>query len=310
MAAPVLLERNVLGANLLSQLTTDILTQTDWARPNSGSFPTLFKATTTRGAQMCIDLNTTAADLNKMSLTAYRTHDGTTGVDPALTYIRYKRTTGGAFATNTYHYVLSLSKEHFFLSVEGPRVGETGADAAAYGSLRNYVFLCDMVPYNAGDTVPTVLLGGPPTNVAPTLAALCHEVRASRNAADNAAWVPGHLCSLQWPNGMPSGVLNEQRVTSMDSNKLHMPPYVYYDNTEGERGRMYELYLLGHTNPDFYEAPPPAVGSTFTYNSKTYKIHQLNKSDSVEAAWGPLGGAANGSTTSPNNSFVVALPAA
>lgn len=315
MAAPQIFTKDVVGANLLSTLQTDILAQTDWARPNSATFPTLYKATTTRGAQMCIDLNIAAADLNKMSLRAYRTHDGTTGVDSADTFIRYKRTTGGAFSTNTYHYVLSLSKEHFFLSIEGPRAGETGADSATYGSLRNYIFLCDLVPYNAGDTTAAVILGGPQTNAAPTLLALMHQVRVSRNGANTLAWTPGHLNALTFPQLLSTNngsvAFNEQRVAAMDSNNYHLSPYVFFDNAEGERGRLSDIFYAGMNYSELpTEVPSPPIGQSVTYNSKTYRLHQLNRNDGQEQTWGGLGFTIGGNTAWANYSHIIGIPAA
>lgn len=301
-------EFNVTGANLLSTLQTLILGSTDWARPNSGVLPTLFKCTTTRGAQMAIDLNTTAVDLNKMSLTAYRTHDGTTAVDPTVSFIRHKRTTGGAFATNTYHGFVSAGKEHFFLYIEGPRAGETGADSATYGSLRNYVFLNDLVPYHAADTTPAVVLGGPQTNVAPTLVANMHQVRVSRNAADSLAWNPGHLTSLQFPMIAAANFMNEKREAVSDSGNFYMSPYVLWDNTDGERGRLASFFYAGSTFADVLEATVPPIGQNVTYGGATYKLIQVNKSDTSEQAWGPLGLAANAGAALMNYSPVIAVP--
>jgi hypothetical protein len=308
MAATVYLERNVLGANLLSTLQTDILSQTDWARPNSGTFPTLYKATTTRGAQMAIDINIVAADLNKMSVRCYRTHDGTTGVDTADSFIRYKRTTGGAFATNTYHYVLSLGKEHFFLGIEGPRVGEAGPDSASAGSLRNYIFLNDIVPYIGSDTIPAVAFGGTPTNVAPTIAVQAHQVRISRNGGDSLAWVPGHMTSDIWPSIGVVSQMNEQRVSALDSSKVYHSPFKVWENTDGPRGRLASFFYVGHTGVDTFEAPPPSVGQIVTISSVQYKLLQVNKSDATEISWGSFGYANNAAAASINFSPIIAVP--
>lgn len=312
--ATVYYERNVLGSNLLSQLQTDILSSTDWARPNSATFPTLYKATTTRGAQMCIDLNTTAVDLNKMSLTAYRTHDGTTAGDSALTYIRHKRTTGGAFATNTYHYILSCGKEHFFLAVEGPRGGETGADSAVYGSLRSYVFLCDLVPYFGADTAATVILGGIPTNVAPAITNLSHQVRVGRNYANTLSWTTGHLTALSFPGINAQQGTNytayETRIATLDSNNYYLSPYVFWDNTEGIRGRLSSFFYAGFNYSDYTGdgTAPPLVGQVVSYGGATYKLIQVNRSDSSEATWGSFGAAMNANAGFINYSPIVGVP--
>lgn len=305
-------EFNVAGASLLSTIQTAILASTDWARPNSGTYPTLFKATTTRGAQMAIDINTVAADLNKMTMAAYRTHDGTTAGDSAATFLRHKRTTGGAFATNIYHGIVSAGKEHLFISMEGPRAGETGPDNASYGSIRNYVFLNDLVPYHAGDTIPVVILGGPPTNVAPSLLANAHQVRVSRNGADNASWNPGHLTALSYPfyNAQQGQgfFFNEQRVATLDSSTYYLSPFVFFDNNEGERGRLASFFYAGMNQWDQYEAPAPPVGQIVTYAGASYKLLQINKSDGSELAFGGFGAAYNSTAALVNNSVVVAVP--
>lgn len=302
-------ELNVLGSNLLSSIQTAILASTDWARPNSATFPTLFKATTTRGAEMAIDLNTVALTLQTMTATAYRTHDGTTPGDAATRYLRMKRVSAGSLAANTYHAVVSVGKEHFFLAIEGPRPGESSPDVAGYGSLRNYIFMCDLVPYYVADTVPAVILGGSSVNAAASLVNSSHQVVCSRNHLDTLSWVNGHLATLDFP-AMGSAInLNDQRITTLDSDNFDLAPYVYYGNDNGRRGRLSSFFFAGWPVPTIPEGTvAPPIGQIVTYGGASYKLLQVNKSDSSEETWGGFGAALNNSTSLLNNSPIVAVP--
>ena len=198
-------EFDCLGTALLSTIQTAILASTDWARPNSGSFPTLYKATTTAGAQMCIDINTTAITTTNLIYTWYRTHDGTTGVDPLSKGFRFKRNATGTLAANTYHGRVSAGKDHLYIDIEGPRPGETNTDHSGLGSLRNYLFMSALEPYyDTVDTTPTVIVGGGQwINTSSALGNGSHVAYASRNGRNTS---PGPLASsARSPTPLPTG---------------------------------------------------------------------------------------------------------
>src|SRR3954471_9618280 len=108
-------------ANLVADLKTAITSSSDWANITGN----ILKATTTRGAQMVVDLTDAAIALNLLTIAFYRTHDGVTGVDKITRFIYFKSGATGA-TTNPVYCVVSASKEHLYVSVEGPRSGQTG----------------------------------------------------------------------------------------------------------------------------------------------------------------------------------------
>lgn len=276
----------------------------------------LYKATTTRGAQMVIDLNDAVLTATGGGLTAavYQAHDGTNagtpstnGVGKSQRYL-YWRTNAGA-ATHPLHVVLSVGKEHFFLSVEGPRGGETGTLNAQYGSLKNYIFLCDIVPYDVGDTVPVVFAGGQSTNTWDgAFTNFSHVGHVSRNLANTGNWAPARLATLDFPKGGWGDTINYQRQRQAD-NKFILSPYVVFLEDTGMRGRLSSFFYAGWNWPDNnYEVPPPPVGTKVEYQGNWYKLLAVNKSDGARHCWAQLGAASQASGTLYARSPIVAVP--
>lgn len=309
-------EGDTLGSGLLAALQTAILASGDWARPNSGTYPTLYKATTTDGAQMCVDINTTALTLSQLGYTFYRTHDGTTGVDPLARSFRMKRNATGSLAANTYHWRVSAGKDHLYIDIEGPRPGEANPDQAAYGSQRNYLFMSALEPYyDTVDTTPAVIAGGGQvTGQSSSTSNYSHQCYASRNGTNTLSWTPGHLAALCHPvaaHGQDYG-MNEQRISVLDPDRHYTPsPYVFFDNTQGMRGRLMRFHFAGYTySPQISEGPAPQVGLVIDIDGVDYKLLQVSKSDGTggggEHVWGSFGLTYNYGT--PNSSVVVAVP--
>lgn len=268
----------------------------------------LYRATTTRGAQMVIDLNDQhfAVTDTGLKMAVYATHDGTTGLGKSQRFLHW-RTTAGA-ATHPLHVILSLGKEHFFLSIEGPRAGETGAMNANYGSLRNYAFLSDLVPYDAGDTVPVVFAGGQSiTTWDGAFANQSHIGHVSRNLQNTGYWSAAKLATLDFAKGGFAETLNLQRQRQVD-NKHLLAPYVVFVEDTGMRGRLASFFFAGYTVPDVHEVPPPPITTKVEYQGQWYKLLPVTKSDSARHCWSQFGASAQATAGTYARSVVVAVP--
>lgn len=269
----------------------------------------VYKATTTRGADMIIDLNDAhlaVTDAN-LKMAVYRSHDGLVGTDKSLRYL-YWRSTAGA-ANHPLHVILSLGKEHFFLSVEGPRGGETGAANATYGSYRNYVFLNDVTPYDPGD-IPVVFAGGSyPNSASAAFTIFSHIGHTSRNLAGITPWAQARLETLEFPKAGYQDTFNVQRLRALDSKYIFSPYVVFLDDT-GMRGRLNSFFFAGYNQPDLgsTDVAPPQVGAKQEYQGNWYKLLAVNKSDSNISCWNQFGAANQANSTTFQRSPVVAVP--
>lgn len=302
-------EFNCLGTDLLTTLRTAILASSDWARPNAAGKPDLYKATTTRGAQMAVDLNAVALTTQAATLDVFHSHDGTTGVSAARRYLRMKENAVGTLAANTYHGVVSAGKEHLFLSIEGPRASEANTDSTIYGSPRNYLAISDLVPYFAGDVIPAVIHTANIVNGVSSSVNNSHLAFASRDGLDSQYHSAGHLYTLDFPAGNAGDHYNNQMLASLDSNNLYLAPYVFFDSNQGIRGRLSSLFYAGYNFANIYDAPVPPVGQVVTYGGKQYKLLAVCKgaSSSATTSYAGLGAVANNSSLS-HYSPVVAVP--
>lgn len=276
----------------------------------------LYKATTTRGAQMVIDLNDAALSLTGalVSCAVYQSHDGTNAGTPSANGVgRSQRflywRTGAGTATQTLHVVLSVGKEHFFLSIEGPRGSEIGAVNGQYGSLKNYVFLCDLVPYDVGDTTPVVFSGGNATNdVNGSFTNFSHIGYVSKSLSGTANWAPARLATLDFPKGGWGDTLNVQRQRQTD-NKFMLSPYVVFLDDTGMRGRLSSFFFAGFNWPDNnYEVPPPPVGTKVQYQGDWYKLITVSKSEAARNCWAQFGAVVQSNGSLYARSVVVAVP--
>lgn len=294
-------------ANLLADLRTQILTSTAWARPNAGSRPDLYKATTTRGADMIFDLSDAAIGVNNLNMAVWRAHDGTTGTDKTVRYLHWRQT-GGA-TTNTLNCVVSISKEHVFISIEGPRPSQSGPVSANYGSPRRYFFMNDLVPYHGNDTTPVVVAGGSPFNSGSSLVAQSnYNVHVSRNWANSASWAPAKLLTLDFPAAYDAATLNVTRQTSADS-KHYLAPYVVFGDESGMRGRLASFFFAGYNVADTLELAVPPVGTRVQYQGQWYKLLAVSKGTDVSGPyWDQFGSASNTTATTFHRSPVVAIP--
>lgn len=261
-------------ANLVATLKTEIVKSTDWTNITGN----IMKATTTRGAEMVVDLTDAAITSMRMQCGVYRTHNGTTGTDKVIRYVAWKATVTGA-TTDILHVQLSVGKEHFYLAVEGPRQGEPNPDDSSNftGSMRQPLFLGDIVPYFASDTVPAVLLLG---NTAST-AFSSETVHVSRNAANSASWVPARLGTMTMPKAPTdvSGVqtYSPRRECSADGN-TYLWPWVVLEDTAGIRGRIAKCFFAGFNKSGGSTDAVPSLYARSTYGGETYMLVAPHKS--------------------------------
>ena len=271
----------------------------------------IVKATTTRGAEMILDLTAgeTLTELFRLNLrfwqelpADYATANTLNAVDRYL----YFRASGGT-TTQVIHVTLSISKEHLFVQVEGPRAHETGAFSTTYGSLRNYLFFSDVVPYHAEDTTPCVVASSGTVPVAAaSVNSQSHLADLSRNYDDDESWQGCRLGSITFPTVWETTTVAMERDCTIDGNK-YLFPYVVFGNKEGMRGRLARFFFAGSTAPTSYADSPAPVGEKVTFDGIIYKLLAVNKADGTNDAWGAFGAADNGNATA-GRSVVVAVP--
>lgn len=274
----------------------------------------VYQATTTRGAKMIVDFSDAALTQTALSLRFWRDYAVPTsgvpgaGTDGIAKYL-FWRSTGGTSAQNL-HVIVSASKEHLFVSIEGPRPGESSPVSATVGSSRQYMFIADMVPYHVGDTTPVVVCAASNAFVASSsVGNIPYNVHTSRNYANTGSWQSAKLLTLTAPAGNMAETIGAQRQTTGDGN-FYLAPYVVVGDDCGFRGRLNKFYYAGYTfstNPD---VPVAAVGSTLTYDGGTYKLLAVNKSDGSTNQYGPFGAVDNAATSTYWRSPIVAVQSA
>ena len=282
----------------------------------------VLRTTTVRGAPMILDLTAgmnNAEQGRKIGAGAYNEFTpGTTTVAPIVT--------GGASLRSAYfrrsnsnyssivHCIVSTSKDHIYISVEGPRMSEPLTANTNYGSSRGYVFMSDLVPYSSTDTIPVVVFGGQNTADSDGGSSnKTHTVSTSKSIDGLATWVEGTLLALAFPTVGYGLTIGSQRMTSIDgTDKYYLSPYVLASNECGLRGRLSSFFFAGSNFSNGGEQFNPTVGSEVIYNGVTYKLSAVSKSEGAGGStysWGSFGAAANGSSDhwlSP----VVAIPIA
>lgn len=267
----------------------------------------VLKATTTRGADMIVDLNSAPISTFALSMTIWRSHTGTAGID-GLNKFLYWRASGGALS-HSLHVIVSASKEHLFVSVEGPRAYETGAVSTTAGSQRQYFFINDMVPYHAGDTNPIVIAGGgshTATSASNMTTNRTFEVHQSRNYANSGSWAPAKLFTLSFQTSALAAGVNAQHQTTGDG-KYYLSPYVVIGDDCGYRGRLASFFGAGHNHADHTDYLAPPVNTTIAYQSKNYKLMAVSKGDASTLIYGPFGGSDNTAATTYWRSPVVGV---
>jgi hypothetical protein len=267
------------------------------------------KCTTTRGADMIVDLMDSHISVagTGLGMAAYRAHTGgLTGGTGRLGKWLYWRS-GTPVAANVIHCIVSASKEHLFISLEGPRYNETNPESATLGSSRNYFAICDLVPYFAGDTTPVA------TCIAKAITGLTASfpldlyVNNTRDAAATTDWPTARLLTLDNPSNGGAFSVNFQRQAAGDGN-WYLAPYVVVEDSNGERGRLAAFHFAGYINPDALDAlvPSPPIGSKITYGGQLYKIVVGNKTGTNNSQYAGFGAVANPSNNA--NGIAIAIP--
>lgn len=276
----------------------------------------VLRTTSTRGANIIFDL-TGSADTNSLRLpikvlggwsAPSGTLPGVASNGSVPKYLYWKRSSGQQ--NNVVHCTVSVSKEHVFIMVEGPRGSETGAQNSSYGSQRNYFFVADMVPYSASDTVAAVVAGGAPTDT--NDASIINRnfvVNISKSITGTKNWVEGKLLTLQVPNVGTSDTVGIQRFSTIE-DEFYFAPYVVSSDEAGFRGRLNNIYNAGLNGADNPEGMFPSVGAELTYAGGTFILTAVTKSDATSRNWGPLGMVGNDSSSSFWKSPIVAIPKA
>jgi hypothetical protein len=289
---------------------------------NSGAVlqygPVLLKATTTRGAQMVVGLTDGNAagwpSARYLGVSVFRMHDGTIsgGVDRLQRYITFSAGTTGT--NSTLHTTVSAGKEHFWLSIEGPRAGESGAQDASNGSARQSLMLCDLVPYHASDTVPAVVCAG---HVGNTASDQTTAVYVSRDQGNTQSWVPATALTLARPNNYastPYGTSTPQPVAKGDG-KYYLWPYVIVETADGLRGRLAKVFYAGNPFVVIGSEVTVTPGTKVTYGGEKYVVtgmlRNLGGSSSHTAnglGFGYSASVTTGAGTVLGASHVVAIP--
>lgn len=273
---------------------------------------TLIKGTTTRGAEMIVDLKagTDASELYRMDLRFWQNMPASYGAavptDSVDRYL-YFRTSGGT-GTQTIHVTLSVSKEHLFVALEGPRAHEVGTFNTTYGSLKSYMFFSDLVPYHASDTIPCVIASaGTNATASSSVDKQSHIADLSRTAADDESWQGCRMASLTFPTVQDVTTVAMERDSQIDGSK-YLFPYVVFGNKEGIRGRLSRFFYAGSTDPSSYADSAAPVGERVTFDGIVYRLIAVNKGDGTSDSWGAFGAADNSVAAGIGRSVVVAVP--
>lgn len=228
----------------------------------------IFKNVAPNGAQIVLDLLGAATlggpATHAMNVNLFRQHDGTTGVDKVSRGLAWKST--ATVMTDPVHIILSVGPGHIYLSIEGPRGGESGADNIN-GSYRQTLGVCELVPYFTGGPAAVVVIGHINTG-ASAADVLCH---VSRNHENTSSWVPARLATLQPalggvpPGGAPFGLTRR----SVGDGKDYLWPYVVVETGGGLRGRLKQFHYAGITVGSANDPTYP-VGERYTFESVNY----------------------------------------
>lgn len=272
---------------------------------------TVLKATTTRGADMIVDLTFGSFNVttNGLTMAVYRSYSGSglgTPTDVSTRWIFWR--SGAGTAASPIHVILSASKDHLFLQTEGARENETSPDSATLGSAKNYFFMDDIVPYYTTpyDTVAAVFAGGQLSGGLAAIATLSMYGHQSRNPLNTSSWEQSKLATLANPdNGL---ALSQHVQRNAPDGTFTVFPYVVFGDYTGQRGRLAHFWFAGFVNPDLIDpligAPP--INSKQTIGGDTYKLLLMNKTGTAVNCWSQFGGLSNPSNSV--NNIVVAVP--
>lgn len=237
----------------------------------------VLKCTNSDGVDMIIDLmdsHIINPTLTQTSIALYQSHDGTSGTDKLSGYLKV-RTASAADAAAVARLIVSVSKEHLFITSEAGRPGETGGHANWFPQ-RSCTFITRVVPYHASDATPAIYASIRSNTSASYTSNLDFYGRVSENVAGTDKWVPATLATLQYPT-LANLAPNLQRNCVHDGN-YYLSPYVIFEGEDGIRGRLETIWNAGWVSA-LQEIPgTPAgaavVGSVLEYDSQDFIITQ------------------------------------
>jgi hypothetical protein len=260
--------------NLTADLKTNILLSSDWSNPTSN----IVKATTTRGADLVVDLAKSAATAIRLGLSTWRSWTGSpgSGTDESSGWFLTWRNSGGA-TTDTLYCIVSASKEHLFISVEGPKAGDTNAISSTTGSATSTFYIGDLVPYHGGDTVATAVVV--PYNSATLAGNTSQFAYVARDQGNSRSWVPAIIASVTVPNIAGNATMMQHYAKG--DGKQYVFPVLVFEQSDGLRGRLADCFWAGFENGintiTNQALPGLAPDMEFTYDSKTYKVVRAYK---------------------------------
>lgn len=275
-------EYTTTAANWVSDTKTQITTSTDWSNITGD----IVKATTTRGAEMVLDLNKAAPVNNYATVAFWRNHNGSSGNDEITRYHHWKYQSGGT-TSNTLHCVVSASKEHLLVMTEGPYGPESNTDHVESGSKRATLMLADIVPYHGGDSTAAVVAVA---HISSSQSATTGNYFAavSRDAPDAASWVPAQLAVVQSPfspDMISSLGTSTLQVTAEGDGNSYLFPFVVVETENGLRGRVNNVYWAGWSKPtSAAEGQGFTENSLVTYGGNTFRIRRCVKAISTSSS--------------------------
>jgi hypothetical protein len=292
-------ETDTICSNAVTAIKAAIDASSDWTEIATD----IMKCTTTRGAQMVVDLTDAAASTARMQIAFYRTHDGTTGVDKITRYLNWQAAAG----TNVLHYRVSAGKEHLYVDVEGPRWNETGTPDGNHGGGRQNFAMSDVVPYHAGDTTPAVAVNAQTVD---NVNAQTLWWMVSRSADNLRSWVTARPMILGYPNAAQSPYFYNRVNKSMIDGKDYLSPYVLFEEVDGIRGRLAKFFNAGWTYGARTGDASPVPGTTLDYGGEGYKLLVPHRGANNFHVWDGFGQMPNNQTgqNTWGNGPVVAVP--
>lgn len=301
----------------------------------SGSIPSgttvttnsrLLKCTNSRGGQMYLELQSghLPTGLNDsyraVGVTSYLSHTGATWASSAYTgmssegYIFYSGTLLNSQTDATLHVVVSSSKEHAYISIEGPRNVENYASSTTFGSLKNYAFIADIVPYHATvDLTPAVAFwanfSGSSNGASPTLADQLWRGIVSRTWDNDASWVPCRFPTITMPHMLSGAATSVNNWCEIDQREYTWP-YLVVEETDGLRGRLNNIFHIGVNRVSYAIDNPQLPGNMLVQGSTRFKKVGIHKGDGSRfGGAGGLGWAnAISNSNDSNMTIVIAVP--
>ena len=270
----------------------------------------VLKCTTTRGAKMIVDLGGAPHTPHaSFGINVYNDYAGTTprgGIEPKQFYIWYR---SGALQSAVITVTLSVSKEHIYIALEGPKPWQAGPTSTTYGSLKNCFAMSDLVPYHDEDVTPSVVaIGNSMNSSTPAVTADSHQASINYTHNGLSPWHAVRLATLTFPSIYSSDIVPVNRQCGIDGN-TYLLPYVVFSEIEGIRGRLARFFYANTNAPSPPTDYPDPVGTRVDYDGITYRMNTPYKGDGTLAAWGPFGSVLN-TGGSAARTVIVAVPRA